>query len=49
MIKSPFATKYTQEMQAGKSNPSVDPKNYKALQEPQRRRAWEERQASAKD
>lgn len=47
MIKSPYATKYTRDMQAGKI-PSVDPVNRKAQQQPQRKAAWERRKAAAK-
>ena len=49
MIKSPYATKFTQEQMAGKKDPQRDPTNNKAVQEPRRRKIWEQRQKANGD
>lgn len=45
MIKSPYATKLTREIAAGKSHPTVDPTNGIARDKPRRKRLWEQRKA----
>lgn len=40
MIKSPYATKFTREQMAGKSDPQRDMTNRKAQQQPARKAAW---------
>jgi hypothetical protein len=45
MFKSSYATKYTRDMFAGKT-PSIDAVNRKAQQQPQRKAAWESREAA---
>lgn len=48
MIKSQYATQFTRQQQEGQPNPSRDMTNRKALEQPMRKRAWQQRQAAKK-
>lgn len=49
MIKSPYATKFTREHMAGEKEPSRDMTNRKALEQGERRKRWQAKQAAKRE